>query len=58
MKMINLTKLGLLKIGCNFDGLDWFEVKTIIANIFAGSGISKRVCIPTKVSVNNYQIFD
>jgi hypothetical protein len=57
MKIMKLTKLGLSKIGCNFDGLDWLEVKTIIASIFAGSGISIRICIPTKVSVKNYQIF-
>jgi O-acetyl-ADP-ribose deacetylase (regulator of RNase III) len=57
MKALNLTKLGIPKIGCGFDGLDWTEVKELIASIFAGTRISIIVCIPSKVSVRNYQIY-
>jgi hypothetical protein len=57
MKAMNLTKLGIPKIGCGLDGLDWTQVKQLIANIFAGSRISITVCNPSKVSVGNYQIF-
>jgi hypothetical protein len=57
MKAMILTKLGIPKIGCGFDGLDWKQVKELIASIFAGTRISITVCIPSKVSVRNYQIY-
>jgi hypothetical protein len=57
MKQMNLTKLGIPKICCGLDGLDWMKVKELIASIFAGSRISITVCIPSKVSIRDYQIF-
>jgi hypothetical protein len=57
MKALNLTKLGIPKIGCGFDGLDWKQVKDLIVSIFAGTRISITVCIPSKVSISNYQIY-
>jgi O-acetyl-ADP-ribose deacetylase (regulator of RNase III) len=47
MKAMNLTELGIPKIGCGFDGLDWKQVKELIASIFAGTRISIIVCIPS-----------
>ncbi|XP_025425611.1 uncharacterized protein LOC112694380 [Sipha flava] len=49
MKAMILTKLGIPKIGCGFDGLDWKQVKELIASIFAGTRISITVCIPSKI---------
>lgn len=57
MKNRELTKLGIPTIGCGLDALNWTEVKSLIMNIFAGSGIHISVCIPKKVSVGNYRIF-
>jgi O-acetyl-ADP-ribose deacetylase (regulator of RNase III) len=57
MKAMNLTKLGIPKIGCGFDGLDWMQVKELIVSIFAGTRISITVCIPSKVSIRNYQLY-
>lgn len=50
MNKLNLKKLGIPKIGCGLDGLNWDNVKLLIKNIFAGSGIHIVVCIPSKVS--------
>jgi hypothetical protein len=57
MKALNLTKLGIPKIGCGLDGQDWTKVKELIASIFAGSRICITVCIPSKLSIEDYQIF-
>lgn len=57
MKTLKLSKLGIPKIGCGLDGLDWSNVKSLIIKIFAGSGIDILVCIPSKVSIKNFQIF-
>jgi hypothetical protein len=51
MKAMNLTKLGILKIGCRLDGLDWTQVKKLIASIFAESQISITICNPSEVNV-------
>lgn len=51
MKKYKLTKLGIPMIGCGLDGLDWFDVKELIVEIFYGSGIHITVCVPSKVSV-------
>jgi hypothetical protein len=56
MKAMYLTKLGIPKIGCGLDCLDWMKVKELIASIFAGFQISITICIPSKVSVGDYQI--
>jgi len=53
MKEYNLTKLGIPKIGCGLDKLDWSDTKLLINNIFSGSGIHITVCVPSKVSVTN-----
>lgn len=53
MKENNLTKLGIPKIGCGLDKLDWSETKLLINKIFYGSGIHITVCVPSKVSVTN-----
>lgn len=53
MKEYNLTKLGIPKIGCGLDKLDWNETKSLIFKIFSGSGILITVCVPSKVSVTN-----
>lgn len=57
MKELKLTKLGIPKIGCGLDGLDWSNVKSLIMEIFAGSGIDILVCIPSNVSLRNYKNF-
>lgn len=57
MKEQNLNKLGIPKIGCGLDGLDWSSVKLLIEKIFNGSGIHITVCVPSKVSVINTLIF-
>jgi hypothetical protein len=57
MKALKLTKLGIPKIGCGFDGLDWTKVKELIGSIFAGTRISITVCIPSKVSARNCQMY-
>jgi hypothetical protein len=51
MKEMKLSKLGISKIGCGWDGLNWAEVKALIASVFAGSRIRITVCVPSKVSV-------
>jgi hypothetical protein len=51
MKKFNLTKLGIPKIGCGLDKLDWSDTKSLIIDIFSGSGIDITVCVPSKVSV-------
>jgi hypothetical protein len=53
MKEMKLSKLGIPKIGCGWDGLNWAEVKALIASVFAGSRISITVCVPSKVSVTH-----
>lgn len=53
MKELKLTKLGIPKIGCGLDGLDWSNVKSLIMEVFAGSGIEILACIPSKVSIKN-----
>lgn len=57
MKEHNLTELGIPKIGCGLDGLDWSAVQQLITNVFTGSGICITVCIPARVSVGSSQIF-
>lgn len=54
MNKLNIKKLGIPKIGCGLDGLDWDNVKLLIKHIFAGSGIQIIVCIPSKVSFNKF----
>lgn len=54
MKNLSVTKLGIPKIGCGLDGLDWSEVKSLIEDIFSGSGIDIIVCIPSNVSIIIY----
>ncbi|XP_022180610.1 uncharacterized protein LOC111040854 isoform X2 [Myzus persicae] len=49
MKENNLTKLGIPKIGCGLDKLDWSETKLLINKIFYGSGIHITVCVPSKL---------
>lgn len=53
MKEHNLTKLGIPKIGCGLDKLDWPDIRSLIINTFSGSGIHVTVCVPSKVSVRN-----
>lgn len=55
MKELKITKLGIPKIGCGLDGLDWNDVKSLITSIFYGSGIQITACIPSNVSIANYQ---
>lgn len=57
MKERNLNKLGIPKIGCGLDGLDWSEVKLLIENIFNGSRIHISVCVPSKVSARIIFVF-
>lgn len=57
MKILNLTKLGISKIGCGFDEVEWNDMMSFIKKLFAGSGIHITVCIPSKVSAKNYRIF-
>lgn len=52
MKDMNLTKLGIPRIGCGLDGLSWNVVREHIERIFAGSGIQVIVCVPSKVSID------
>lgn len=54
MKKKKLTKLGIPKIGCGLDALDWITVKSLIMDIFAGSDIHIFACLPSKVSVRVY----
>uniref|UniRef100_A0A2H8U190 O-acetyl-ADP-ribose deacetylase C6orf130 n=1 Tax=Melanaphis sacchari TaxID=742174 RepID=A0A2H8U190_9HEMI len=49
MKNLNLTKLGIPKIGCGLDKLDWFDTRDLIIDIFSGSGIDITVCVPSKL---------
>ncbi|XP_060836859.1 uncharacterized protein LOC132919335 isoform X2 [Rhopalosiphum padi] len=49
MKKFNLTKLGIPKIGCGLDKLDWSDTKSLIIDIFSGSGIDITVCVPSKL---------
>uniref|UniRef100_A0A2S2QR77 O-acetyl-ADP-ribose deacetylase n=1 Tax=Sipha flava TaxID=143950 RepID=A0A2S2QR77_9HEMI len=49
MKEMKLSKLGISKIGCGWDGLNWAEVKALIASVFAGSRIRITVCVPSKI---------
>lgn len=51
MKDLNLTKLGIAKIGCGFEELEWDDVKSLIINIFSGSSIHITVCMSSKVSI-------
>lgn len=51
MKELNLTKLGIPRLGCGLDGLDWSEVKLLIEKIFSKSEIHITVCVPSKVSI-------
>lgn len=51
MKKLKLTKLGIPRLGCGLDGLDWSEVKLLIEKIFSGSEIHITVCVPSKVSI-------
>lgn len=53
MRSLNLTKLGIPKLGCGLDGLYWSNVKTLIVNIFSGSGIHITVCAPSKVYITH-----
>lgn len=55
MNELNLTKLGIPKLGCGLDRLNWSKVKPLIENIFAGSGIHITVCIPSEVSMKYYE---
>lgn len=57
MKKLNLNKLGIPKIGCGLDALDWSDVKLLIMDIFKNSGIQIFVCIPSKVSVRSFFMF-
>lgn len=54
MNKLDLKKLGIPKIGCGLDCLDWDDVKSLIKAIFDGSGIHITVCIHSKVSLNNF----
>ncbi|CAH1715409.1 uncharacterized protein LOC114123537 [Aphis gossypii] len=49
MKKNNLTKLGIPKIGCGLDKLDWSDTRSLIIDIFSGSGIDITVCMPSKL---------
>ncbi|XP_026812179.1 uncharacterized protein LOC113553188 isoform X2 [Rhopalosiphum maidis] len=49
MKKLNLTKLGIPKIGCGLDKLDWSDTRSLIIDIFSGSGIDITVCVPSKL---------
>ncbi|KAF0772441.1 putative serine/threonine-protein kinase isoform X1, partial [Aphis craccivora] len=49
MKKNNLTKLGIPKIGCGLDKLDWSDTRSLIVDIFSGSGIKITVCMPSKL---------
>lgn len=57
MKILNLTKLGISKIGCGFDEIEWDKMMFFIKKLFTGSGIHITVCTPSRVSVKNYRIF-
>lgn len=54
MKNLKLIKLGIPKIGCGLDGLDWDDVKSLIMQVFSGSGIHITVCVPSKVSIKHF----
>lgn len=51
MKEYKLTKLGIPKIGCGLDGLDWSNVKSLINSVFTGSGIHITACLPSMVKI-------
>ena len=53
MKKNNLTKLGIPKIGSGLDKLDWSDTRSLIVDIFSGSGINITVCMPSKLSIKN-----
>jgi O-acetyl-ADP-ribose deacetylase (regulator of RNase III) len=48
MKEMKLSKLGIPKIGCEWDGLNWIDVKALIASVFVGSRISIIICVSSK----------
>ncbi|KAE9536614.1 hypothetical protein AGLY_007016 [Aphis glycines] len=50
MKKLNLTKLGIPKIGCGLDKLDWSDTRSLIVDIFSGSGINITVLCTFKNS--------
>ncbi|XP_001946380.2 uncharacterized protein LOC100162846 isoform X2 [Acyrthosiphon pisum] len=52
MKKHNLTKLGIPKIGCGLDKLDWSDIRSLIIDTFSGSGIHITVCVPSKLLDN------
>ena len=39
------TKLGMPKIGCGLDGLEWPRVRAMIDRLFSASGIDVIVCV-------------
>ncbi|XP_050063960.1 uncharacterized protein LOC114132023 [Aphis gossypii] len=53
MKKLNLTKLGIPKIGCGLDKLDWSDTRSLIVDIFSGSGINVTVCVLSKLIDSN-----
>ncbi|XP_060866248.1 uncharacterized protein LOC132941983 [Metopolophium dirhodum] len=52
MKKHNLTKLGIPKIGCGLDNLDWCDIRSLIIDTFSGSSIHVTVCVPSKLLDN------
>lgn len=40
-----LQKVGMPKIGCGLDGLEWTNVKQILQDVFKDTGIDILVCI-------------
>jgi len=52
MKEMDLTKLAIAKINFEEEGYDWSIMIKCITNVFAGSGVHIRVCVPSKVSLN------
>lgn len=51
VKENNVTKLGIPKIGCGLDGLNWSEVKNFIIKLFCGTGVQIVVCAPSQSKV-------
>ncbi|XP_050540188.1 uncharacterized protein LOC126904889 [Daktulosphaira vitifoliae] len=56
IKENNLTKLGIPKIGCGLDGLNWSDVENFIKDLFCGTGVQITVCVPSPSKITNFNM--
>jgi hypothetical protein len=45
-EVLGVNRIGIPRLGCGLDGLQWEQVREILLNVFAGTGMEIVVCTP------------